>query len=209
MESFVHTFADFPRIFSCYLGQLFCREPVSAHFCKKEVRSRRYLRCFKNTQDWSIAEGCSLAACKLLKRNSVRDHSLETSCILRSSFKKYGEKFIFSSVTSCRLQARIFVKTGTFAISRRATFWNVPADVFKFSIELRNAESSPVPLLKSNSTTNALSAILEIIRTLTGNFYCWVSFQETFLAGSVFSIVVSGWIGQLEILKRNSGTITE
>ena len=120
-----------------------------------------------------------------------------------------GRSSFLVALQAVDFKSRIFVKTGTFAISRRATFWNVPADVFKFSIELRNAESSPVPLLKSNSTTNALSAILEIIRTLTGNFYYWVSFQETFVAGSVFSIVVSGWIGQLEILKRNSGTIKE
>ena len=120
-----------------------------------------------------------------------------------------GRSSFLVALQAVDFKSRIFVKTGTFAISRRATFWNMPADVLKFSIELRNAESSPVPLLKSNSTTNTLSAILEIIRTLTGNFYCWVSFQETFVAGSVFSIVVSGWIGQLEILKRNSGTIKE
>ena len=120
-----------------------------------------------------------------------------------------GRSSFLVALQAVDFKSRTFVKTGTSAISRGATFWNMPADVFKFSIELRNAESSPVPLLKSNSTTNALSAILEIIRTLTGNFYCWVSFQETFVAESVFSIVVSGWIGQLEILKRNSGAIKE
>ena len=30
-----------------YLEQLFCREPVSACFCKKEFHSRRYLRNFR------------------------------------------------------------------------------------------------------------------------------------------------------------------
>ena len=98
-----------------------------------------------------------------------------------------GRSSFLVALQAVDFKSRIFVKTGTFAISRRATFWNVPADVFKFSIELRNAESSPVPLLKSNSTTNALSAILEIIRTL----------RETFIVGSVFRKLL--WRGQFSV----------
>ena len=41
--------------------------------------------------------------------------------------------------------------------------------VIEFSIGLENAEISPVALLKSDSTTNALPANLTILRTLKEN----------------------------------------
>ena len=50
VKYFSSTHADLPRSFRRCLGQLFCRKPVSAWFWRKEVRDRRYLRSFENTQ---------------------------------------------------------------------------------------------------------------------------------------------------------------
>ena len=65
--------------------------------------------------------------------------------------------------------------------------------VLAFSTELENAEVS-VTLLKSDSNTDALPAILKIPGTN----------KETLEVKSVFGIVIGGWIGQLEFFKRNA-----
>ena len=59
----------------------------------------------------------------------------------------------------------------------------MPVLVF-FSTELHNLEVS-LTLLKCDSTTDALSAILKFLRTNKGNTYRWV-------------------VGQLEFFKRNA-----
>ena len=46
-----------------------------------------------------------------------------------------------------------------------------------FSTELQNAEIFPISLLKSDSTTDILRAILKIHGTLRGNYFSRVSFQ--------------------------------
>ena len=123
-----------------------------------------------------MAGGCSLATCNLLKRNYMRDHSLEISCKFQSSFNKFGEEFVQRyKLQIVSLQLRL--KGGTFEVFTRAVFRNIPVHMFKFSTELRNAEISPVPLLKIKSTTEALPEISQIIRTLPGNFCGGVSFQ--------------------------------
>ena len=63
--------------------------------------------------------------------------------------------------------------------------------VLDFSTEWQNAEDS-VTLLKSDATTDALSAILKILGT-----------KETFTVESVFDRVIGGWSRHLEVRKRN------
>ena len=62
-----------------------------------------------------------------------------------------------------------------------------------FSTELQNAEVSLI-LLKSDSTTDALPAILKFLRTN----------KETLVMESVFGIVIGGRIGQFKFFKRNA-----
>ena len=62
-----------------------------------------------------------------------------------------------------------------------------------FSTELQNAEVS-LTLLKCDSTTDALPAILKFLRINKGNT----------CGESVFGIVIGRWIGQLEFFKRNA-----
>ena len=64
--------------------------------------------------------------------------------------------------------------------------------VLDFSTELQNSEVS-VTLLKSDSSTDALSAILKFFRT-----------KETIAAESVFGIIIGGCIKQLAFFKRNA-----
>ena len=81
---------------------------------------------------------------------------------------------------------------GFLKISRRATFWKILIHVKEFWIELEIAEISPVTLLKSDSTTDALLADLTILRKLTENIWGGVSFQSSF-----------GWqIRKLQLLKK-------
>ena len=49
------------------------------------------------------AESCSLQVCKFVIRNPIRDHFLEIFCKLESTFKKFGWKFVFSSIAKCIL----------------------------------------------------------------------------------------------------------
>ena len=50
---------------------------------------------------------------------------------------------------------------------RNMAFLNKPMHVTGSSAKLWNAEASPVTLLKSDSTTDALAAVLKIFETLT------------------------------------------
>ena len=61
------------------------------------------------------------------------------------------------------------------------------------STELENAEAS-VTLLKSDSTTDALPAILKILGASKGNT----------AVESVFGIVIGGWIRSLKFFKRTA-----
>ena len=63
-------------------------------------------------------------------------------------------------------------KPGFLKITSRATFRNIPMHVIEVSTELLNAAISPVTLLKSSSTTDA---VLKIRVTLTGNIHLWWS----------------------------------
>ena len=49
--------------------------------------------------------------------------------------------------------------------------------VLDFSTELQNAENSPVSLLRSDSTTDALPVISKILGTLTKNICGEVNFR--------------------------------
>ena len=51
-----------------------------------------------------------------------------------------------------------------------------------------------MPVLDCDSTTDALPAILKFLRKT----------KETLGVESVFSIVICGWLGQLEFVKRNA-----
>ena len=64
-----------PGRFSHCLEQLFYRKLVRTSFWRKELHSRRCLRCFKNT-----AESCIFHFCKFLIKNPIRDHFLEIFC---------------------------------------------------------------------------------------------------------------------------------
>ena len=72
-------------------------------------------------------------------------------------------------------------------------FGTYHARVRFFSTELQNAEVS-LTLLKCDSTTDALPAILKFLRTNKG----------TLAVESFFGIVIGGWIGQLEFFERNA-----
>lgn len=50
LESILSTLVDIPGSFSCYLEQLFCREPGSACFRRKELLGKCYFETFKNAQ---------------------------------------------------------------------------------------------------------------------------------------------------------------
>ena len=58
VKSFSNTLSSFPESVCCCLEQLFCRDVVSACFWRKELRHGRYLRNFKNTQDWKLRLVC-------------------------------------------------------------------------------------------------------------------------------------------------------
>ena len=81
---------------------------------------------------------------------------------------------------------------GFLKISRRATFWKILIHLKEFLIELEMLEVSPVTLLKSDPTTNALLADLAILRTFTENIWGGFSFQSSF----------GQQIGKLRLLKK-------
>ena len=58
---------------------------------------------------------------------------------------------------------------------------------------LQNAEISPVTLLNSVSIKDAHPTISKILGTLTGNI----------CSGASFSMVIDGWIGQVDLFIRN------
>ena len=66
--------------------------------------------------------------------------------------------------------------------------------VLEISAKLQNAEIYPVTLLKGVSITDAHPTISKILGTLKGNFSSGVS----------FSTIICGWIGQVELPKRNA-----
>ena len=79
-RSFLWSKTRLPGSSSRCLVQLFCREPVSTRFWRKELHSRRYLRnC-----------SCSLSVCIFLVRNLVGDHFLEVFYMFQNTFKKFS-----------------------------------------------------------------------------------------------------------------------
>ena len=82
---------------------------------------------------------------------------------------RHARKLFGVNVANCRL----------FEISRR-TIFETTVQVIEFLTELHNVEISPVTLLKSNSTKEALLAIFCKIRKLTGNISGEVSFQYSY-----------------------------
>ena len=112
------------------------------------------------------ADSCSLQVCIFLIRNPIRDHFPEIFCKLKSTFKKFGQEFAFSSVAKFVLYAcnSVLVKSGRLDISRRATFRKVPC-ACQVSQQNCKTQKLLVTLPKDGSTTDALSVILKILQT--------------------------------------------
>ena len=85
------------------------------------------------------------------------------------------------------------VKRELLEISRKATFRNIPCTRYVFSTELQTAEVS-LTLLKCDSTTDALPAILKFLRTNEGNTCGGISFRLSYRRV----------VGQLEFFKRSA-----
>ena len=72
VQFFSYALAGLPGIFpKSFLEQLFCREPVSACFCKTELHSTRYLINFPKFKKMQgkVAD-CNLKTCNLLKKTT-------------------------------------------------------------------------------------------------------------------------------------------
>ena len=155
VQSFLSTLADLPGSFpqNC-LEQVVCkanlRAPVSV---KKDLHSRRYLRNFSEFQK------CARLVSVVFGMQFTKEepHDRLQSGDLR---KLFG----------------VNVANGRFLeISRRTTFWNTPVQVKGFLTELYNVEISPITLLKSDSSREALLAILKNRKTHR-KYFRWSQF---------------------------------
>ena len=156
MDSFLTTLADLPGRFpqNC-LEQVFCKANLRASASvKTDLHSRRYLRNFSGFQKYaklvSVVFGMQFAKEELHDRLQSR----------------YLRKLLAVNVANCRF----------LEISRRTTFWNTPGQVKGFLTELYNVEISPITLLKSDSSREALLAILKNGKTHR-KYFRWSQFS--------------------------------
>ena len=84
--------------FSCYLEQLFCREPISACFWRKELHHGRYFRSFKNK------EGGSLQVCQFLIRKRWKLNTVNLQLLLKGDFSKFLGKALFGTYHDARVR---------------------------------------------------------------------------------------------------------
>ena len=145
MESFLSAIADLPGTFpqNCF-EQVFCKGNlrVSASV-KKDLYS---WRCLRNVSEFQKRARLKFVffGMQITKKEL---HSRHQSRHLR---KLFGV-----NVANCRF----------LEISRRTTFWNTPVQVIGFLTELYNVEISPITLLKSDYSREALLDILKNPKT--------------------------------------------
>ena len=94
----IYNMQIFLEDFSCYLEQLFCREPISACFWRKELHHGRYFRSFKNT------EGGSLQVCQFLIRKRWKLNSVNLQLLLKGDFSKFLGKALFGTYHDARVR---------------------------------------------------------------------------------------------------------
>ena len=92
-------------------------------------------------------KGCSLQACNLQQRNSIRWWKTFLRILIRSSF------LVELLPVGCKPKTSF--KRKFLEIFRGASFRNILIHVIKLLAELQNVEISSVTLLKSNSSTGA------------------------------------------------------
>ena len=153
---FLSTLADLPGSFpqNC-LEQVFCKANlrVSASV-KKDLHSWRYLRNFSEFQKCARLESVVFGMQFTKKELHYRHQS------------RHLRKLFGVNVANCRF----------LEISRRTTFWNTPVQVKGFLTELYNVEISPITLLISDSSRDALLAILENRKTHR-KYFRWSQFS--------------------------------
>ena len=101
---------------------------------------------------------CSFLACNSLRKNCITDFNLD--------IEENWLGFRFSNVANCR----------SLEIFRRTTFLNTPIQVVEFPTELYAVEISPITLLRSDSSREALLAILKNWKTHM-KYFRWSPFS--------------------------------
>ena len=156
LESFLSTLADLPGSFpqNC-LEQVFCKANLGASASvKKDLHSRRYLKNFSEFQK------CARLVSVVFGMQFTKE---ELHGRLQS---RHLRKLFGINVANCRF----------LEISRRTTFWHTPAQVKGFLTELYNVEVSPITLIKSYSSREALLAILKNCKTHR-KYFRWSHFS--------------------------------
>ena len=138
VESFLSALADLPGSFPQNgFEQVFCKVNLRASASiKKDLHSWRYLRNFSEFQKCARLESVVFGMQFTKKELHYRHQS------------RHLRKLFGVNVANCRF----------LEISRRTTFSNTPVQVKGFSTELYNVEISPITLLKSDSSREALLA---------------------------------------------------
>ena len=138
VESFLSALADLPGSFPQNgFEQVFCKVNLRASASiKKDLHSWRYLRNFSEFQKCARLESVVFGMQFTKKELHYRHQS------------RHLRKLFGVNVANCRF----------LEISRRTTFWNTPGQVKGFLTELYNVEISPITLLKSDSSREALLA---------------------------------------------------
>ena len=145
MKSFLSTLTDLPGSFpqNC-LEQIFYKGNLRASASvKKDLHSWRYLRNFSEFQKCARLESVVFGM-----QFTKKELHYRLQC-------RHLRKLFGVNIANCRF----------LEISRRTTFWNTPVQVIGFLTELYNVEFSPITLLKSDSSREALPAILKNRRT--------------------------------------------
>ena len=141
VEPFLSTLADIPGRFpqKC-LEQVFCKANVRAcASVKKDLHSWRYLRNFSEFQKCARLESVVFGM-----QFTKKELHYRLQC-------RHLRKLFGVNIANCRF----------LEISRRTTFWNTPGQVKGFLTELYNVEISPITLLRSDSSREAILAILK------------------------------------------------
>ena len=156
VESFLSALADLPGSFPQNgFEQVFCKVNLRASASiKKDLHSWRYLRNFSEFQKCARLESVVFGMQFTKKELHYRHQS------------RHLRKLFGVNVANCRF----------LEISRRTTFSNTPVQVKGFSTELYNVEISPITLLKSDSSREALLAILKN-RKSHRKYFQWSQFS--------------------------------
>ena len=180
-----------------HVDLLFCREQVSTCFCSKDSTGDIISGVLKTR----TAEGCSLQGCIVTyeKGTPLEIISWKYSVSFKAPLTNFVKSSFLVALKTVDCKPATAVKRGlsrkiSRETSRKATFRNIPIHVLEISEKLQNGEIYTVTLLKSVSITDVHPTISKILGTLTENFSSGVS----------FSTIISGRIGQAELLKRNA-----